>query len=74
MDDDSDPEFKAFSTRYSRLNEQDLALRKCPKKYDLIRELESKVMTAARAHLRTYVICPGIVYGHGEDVLFNYFR
>jgi len=57
-----------------RLTEQDLSLRRCPKKFDLIQELERKVMTSARAHLRTYVICPGLMYGNGEDALFNHFR
>ena len=49
-------------------------LRKCPMKYELIKELELKVISAAKATLRTYVVCPGIVYGNGENILFSHFR
>ena len=38
--------------------------------------LETLGMSAAiiNSKLTTYVICPGFIYGHGEDVFYEFFK
>ena len=36
--------------------------------------LESLALSKINPNLKTYVICPGFIYGCGEDIFFDYFR
>lgn len=69
-----DQEYRAYASKFNRISESDMHLRKCPRAYELWKELEMKVISAARPMLRTYVVCAGIVYGNGEETLFPMFK
>lgn len=62
--------------KYARLTESDLHLRKPNKKYERMRELEMRALNVAnkRKNLKIYVLSSGIVYGNGEDILFDLFK
>ena len=36
--------------------------------------LESLALSNTNPNLKTYIICPGFIYGCGEDIFFDYFR
>ena len=43
-------------------------------KYIYYKILESNVLNNKNPKLKAYVICPGFIYGCGEDIFFNYFK
>ena len=43
-------------------------------RYFYYKILETLAFTNKNPNLKTYVICPGFVYGCGEDFFFDYFR
>ena len=43
-------------------------------KYIYYKLLESNVLANKNPKLKAYVICPGFIYGCGEDFFFNYFK
>ena len=43
-------------------------------KYFYYKILESLALSNNNPNLKTYVICPGFIYGCGEDIFFEYFR
>jgi len=43
-------------------------------KYFYYKILESLALTNNNPNLKAYVICPGFIYGCGEDIFFDYFR
>ena len=43
-------------------------------KYFYYKILESLALSNTNPNLRVYVICPGFIYGCGEDIFFDYFR
>ena len=43
-------------------------------KYFYYKILESLALSNTNPNLRAYVICPGFIYGCGEDIFFDYFR
>ena len=43
-------------------------------KYIYYNLLESNVLNNKNPKLKAYVICPGFIYGCGEDFFFNYFK
>ena len=44
------------------------------RKYIQYKDLETLALTNTNPMLKVYVICPGFIYGCGEDFFFNYFR
>jgi adenylate kinase len=46
------------------------------KKYYQYKILETLALAAANSNtmLRTYIVCPGFIYGYGEDFFFDYFK
>lgn len=56
--------------------ERDYYLRRTYTKYNKIKALETLCLSAgkSKANLNTYVLCCGLPYGLGEDVLFPNFR
>ena len=46
------------------------------KKYFHYKMLETLAFAASNTNpmLKAYVICPGILYGYGEDTLYDYFK
>ena len=43
-------------------------------KYFYYKILESLALSNTNPNLKVYVICPGFIYGCGEDIFFDYFR
>ena len=43
-------------------------------KYFYYKILESLALSNNNPNLKAYVICPGFIYGCGEDIFFDYFR
>ena len=43
-------------------------------KYFYYKILETLALSKVNPNLKTYVICPGFIYGCGEDIFFDYFR
>ena len=44
------------------------------RKYIQYKDLETLALTNTNPMLKVYIICPGFIYGCGEDFFFNYFR
>jgi len=57
-------------------NEREYAKRKPIPKYQPFKAIETQCLSAgaSKKNLQSYVLCSGILYGHGEDVFLNYFR
>ena len=43
-------------------------------KYFYYKILETLALSKINSKLKSYVICPGFIYGCGEDIFFDYFR
>ena len=56
--------------------DKDYVLRVPSEKYYKFKMLETLAMSASNINpnVITYVVCPGFVYGNGEDVFFEYFK
>lgn len=56
--------------------EDDLNLRRTLPKYQFLLNIEDQCLqaNALKTNLKTYVLNSGILYGHGEDVFFNFFK
>ena len=52
----------------------DYADRKPLEKYSYIKEIEDKVLSIKKENVKIFVICPGMIYGCGEDTLYPLFR
>jgi len=72
-DELEDPEVRKRGTPYT---EREYAKRKPIPKYQPFKAIETQCLSAgaSKKNLHTYVLCSGILYGHGEDVFLNYFR
>jgi len=46
------------------------------KKYDQFKMIETIALAAQNVNpmLKTYIICPGFVYGCGEDLFYDFFK
>jgi len=68
-----DPEVRKRGTPYT---EREYARRKPIPKYQPLKAIETQCLSAgaSKPNLHSYVLCSGILYGHGEDVFLNYFR
>lgn len=60
----------------SNYSEKEFSFRRSLPCYEYLRSLENRVMLAGKEkpELSTYVLCSGLVYGHGEDGLFEIFE
>jgi len=56
------------------LQEARYRARKASNKYKGVRVLESLILNAQKDNLFTYVICPGVLYGEGEDEFHHLFK
>lgn len=61
---------------YLPFRERDYILRRTYSKFQRIRAVETLGLAAGKfkPNLHTYVLCPGVQYGLGEEVLFDIFR
>ncbi|EGR27078.1 hypothetical protein IMG5_201950 [Ichthyophthirius multifiliis] len=62
---------------YIRYTEKDYTQRNPLPKYEILKSLETLCISAGntKPNLKTYVLCAGIQYGNGEDVLYErYFK
>ena len=67
-----EPEKPKIKTYYYKETEYQ---KRCPNsRYFYYKILESFALSNKNPKLKTYVICPGFVYGCGEDFFFDYFR
>lgn len=57
-------------------NEHDLLLRRTLPKYQFLLNVEDQCMqaNAFKTNLKSYVLNSGVLYGHGEDIFFNFFK
>ena len=63
------PKIKTFYYKESEFN------KRIPNsKYFYYKILESLALTEINSYLKVYVICPGFIYGCGEDIFFDYFK
>ena len=56
--------------------DKDYKLRIPAKKYYHYKMIETLALSAEsnNSMLKTYIICPGFIYGHGEDIFYEYFK
>lgn len=54
--------------------EADYNMRKALPKYEGIKFLENMLLGVTNANITTHIICPGLVYGYGEELLNFHFR
>ena len=54
--------------------EADYNMRKSLPRYEGIKFLENLLLGITNANIQTHIVCPGIVYGYGEEVLNFFFR
>ncbi|CAD8082007.1 unnamed protein product [Paramecium sonneborni] len=59
--------------KYDRFTENDLLNRKI-NQFERLKHLEQQVLGCEKKELKTYVITPGLVYGNGEDILYELFK
>jgi adenylate kinase len=60
----------------SNYSDKEYSYRRALPSYEYLRSLENKVMLVGKEkpELKTFVLCSGLVYGHGEDSLFEIFE
>eukprot|EP01017_Pseudomicrothorax_dubius_P008468 TRINITY_DN12791_c0_g1_i1.p1 TRINITY_DN12791_c0_g1~~TRINITY_DN12791_c0_g1_i1.p1 ORF type:complete len:709 (-),score=197.98 TRINITY_DN12791_c0_g1_i1:91-2217(-) len=60
----------------SPYREEEYLKRRSLPRYEVLKNLESQCLAAGqlRRNLRTYVICPGILYGNGERLFYSLFK
>lgn len=53
--------------------ESDFARRKTFPKYELYKTIENLCIecNSVRPNLKSYIVCPGVLYGHGEIILYK---
>lgn len=42
--------------------------------YQFIKEIEDKVLAIKRENVKVFIVCPGIIYGCGEDTFYQLFK
>jgi hypothetical protein len=52
---------------------REFSFRRALPSYEYLRTLENQAMAAAKAKdiLKVYVLCSGVLYGNGEDALYD---
>ena len=67
-----EPEKPKIKTYYYKETEY---VKRCPNsRYFYYKVLETLALSNNNPKLKTYIICPGFIYGCGEDFFFDYFR
>lgn len=58
------------------LNYKDFKLRVPSNKYYIYKSIETLALAASKTNdmLKTYVVCPGFIYGNGEEFFYEYFK
>ncbi|CAD8150525.1 unnamed protein product [Paramecium octaurelia] len=69
MNEDESQLFK----KYDRFTEDDLPIRRI-NLFERLKHLEQSILGCEKTELKTYVITPGLVYGNGEDILYELFK
>lgn len=70
MTDASQDKGDLTKTNYSN---KEYNFRRALPSYEYLRSLENQALSAGKVkpNLRVYVVCSGVVYGHGEDALYD---
>ena len=57
-------------------NDKDYVYRVPGKKYYTFKMIETLALSAASTNkmLKSYIVCPGIFYGMGESIFYEYFK
>ncbi|KRX09632.1 P-loop containing nucleoside triphosphate hydrolase [Pseudocohnilembus persalinus] len=73
---DGDEDGLLQKKQYAKFTENDYTMRKALPKYEILKQIETLCLSAGnqKSNLKTFVLCSGILYGDGEDVLYNHFR
>lgn len=59
---------------YTFYEEGDYEARVALPQYQFMREVEDKVLAIKRENVKVFVICPGIIYGCGENTFYPLFK
>ncbi|CAD8062089.1 unnamed protein product [Paramecium primaurelia] len=59
--------------KYERFTENDLPNRRI-NFFERLKHLEQSILGCEKKELNTYVITPGLIYGNGEDILYELFK
>ena len=59
---------------YTFWEETDFEERVPHPQYAYIKEVEDKVLAIKRENVRVLIVCPGIIYGCGEDTFYELFK
>lgn len=54
--------------------DEEYLLRKPHKAYLQYNLIENRVLEIKNPNIKTYIICPGLLYGKGEQIFFDYFK
>lgn len=54
--------------------EAEYSVRKALPRYEGIKSIENLLLGVANANLMVHIVCPGLIYGYGEDLLNYHFR
>ncbi|CAD8167287.1 unnamed protein product [Paramecium octaurelia] len=68
-----DVEDQPFLKKYEKFTENDLPMRKIHF-LERLKYLEQQIIVCDKPQLHAYVITPGLVYGNGEDILYDLFK
>ena len=55
-------------------NEEDIPKRIPYAHYSNFKMLETSTLQIQNPYIKKYIICPGFIYGYGEDLFFDYFK
>lgn len=69
-------EEEVVKIEYTSFKESDYEKRKTYPCYRNIKTLESLCISAGKSNpnLKTFILCPGVLYGNGEETFFPYFK
>lgn len=73
---DDDPKNEETPVKYLYFKDKDYKLRMPASKYFLYKSIETLAMSssATNKRIKCNIVCPGFIYGDGEDFFYNYFR
>ena len=44
------------------------------KEYEYIKAIQDKVLSIKRENVKVFIVCPGVIYGCGEDTFYQIFK
>ncbi|CAD8133208.1 unnamed protein product [Paramecium pentaurelia] len=68
-----DTEDQPIFKKYDKFTENDLPIRKI-NFLERLKHLEQQIIVCDKPLLHAYIITPGLVYGNGEDILYDLFK